>query len=132
MRDEEEDIVPNEDGSQDDSGNDTPQEHTEEGFDDVIRPASGSHFYENNENPEDTITKVTGMYKDWFLDYATSYYALHERVGRRSLQQSGEYRRTYHAVPSARGCQYWGCHRANRSKRLAHRYARKLGEYPHR
>ena len=78
MKDEEEDIVPHEDGSQDDSGSDTPQEHTEEGFDDVIRPASGSHFYENNENPEDTITKVTGMYKDWFLDYAS--YVILERA----------------------------------------------------
>jgi topoisomerase-4 subunit A len=78
MKDEEEDIVPNEDGSPDDSGNDAPQEQTEEGFDDVIRPASGSHFYENNENPEDTITKVTGMYKDWFLDYAS--YVILERA----------------------------------------------------
>ncbi len=36
------------------------------------------HFYENNENPEDTITKVTGMYKDWFLDYAS--YVILERA----------------------------------------------------
>jgi topoisomerase-4 subunit A len=40
-------------------------------------PGSG-HFYENNENPEDTITKVTGMYKDWFLDYAS--YVILERA----------------------------------------------------
>mgnify|MGYP000999493184 CR=1 FL=1 len=49
-----------------------------EGFDEVIRPASGSHFYENDENPDDTITKVTGMYKDWFLDYAS--YVILERA----------------------------------------------------
>ncbi|MFN8275000.1 MAG: DNA gyrase/topoisomerase IV subunit A [Flavobacteriaceae bacterium] len=49
-----------------------------EGFDEVIRHASGSHFYENDENPDDTITKVTGMYKDWFLDYAS--YVILERA----------------------------------------------------
>ena len=38
----------------------------------------GQHFYDNNENPEDTITKVTGMYKDWFLDYAS--YVILERA----------------------------------------------------
>ncbi|HEX8268987.1 MAG TPA: DNA gyrase/topoisomerase IV subunit A [Flavobacterium sp.] len=38
----------------------------------------GVHFYDNNENPEDTITKVTGMYKDWFLDYAS--YVILERA----------------------------------------------------
>lgn len=38
----------------------------------------GDHFYENDENPEDTITKVTGMYKDWFLDYAS--YVILERA----------------------------------------------------
>lgn len=47
-----------------------------EGFDDI--KTSGHTFYENNENPEDTITKVTGMYKDWFLDYAS--YVILERA----------------------------------------------------
>ncbi len=47
------------------------------GFED-IRSAVSPHFYENNENPEDTITKVTGMYKDWFLDYAS--YVILERA----------------------------------------------------
>lgn len=74
MKDEEEDnIIPNEDenfDNQDDSIN-------EEGFDD-IHVSTGHHFYENNENPEDTITKVTGMYKDWFLDYAS--YVILERA----------------------------------------------------
>ena len=39
---------------------------------------SGKHFYENNEDSGDTITKVTGMYKDWFLDYAS--YVILERA----------------------------------------------------
>jgi topoisomerase IV subunit A len=39
----------------------------------------GEHFYDHNEdNPEATITKVTGMYKDWFLDYAS--YVILERA----------------------------------------------------
>lgn len=40
----------------------------------------GEHFYENQESAEssDTITKVTGMYKDWFLDYAS--YVILERA----------------------------------------------------
>ncbi|MGX7668547.1 DNA gyrase/topoisomerase IV subunit A [Flavobacterium pedocola] len=38
----------------------------------------GEHFYDHDENPEDTITKVTGMYKDWFLDYAS--YVILERA----------------------------------------------------
>lgn len=45
-----------------------------------INPFEGEHFYDRNENPEsgDTITKVTGMYKDWFLDYAS--YVILERA----------------------------------------------------
>jgi len=42
------------------------------------KPSDAQHFYENDENPEDTITKVTGMYKDWFLDYAS--YVILERA----------------------------------------------------
>ena len=38
----------------------------------------GEHFYETEENPDETITKVTGMYKDWFLDYAS--YVILERA----------------------------------------------------
>lgn len=40
----------------------------------------GEHFYDRSEDPEsgDTITKVTGMYKDWFLDYAS--YVILERA----------------------------------------------------
>ena len=74
MKDEEEDnIIPNEDENFDNQD----QSNNEEGFDD-IHVSTGHHFYENNENPEDTITKVTGMYKDWFLDYAS--YVILERA----------------------------------------------------
>ncbi|MQP24059.1 DNA gyrase/topoisomerase IV subunit A [Flavobacterium sp. LMO8] len=74
MKDEEEDnIIPNED----ENFENQDQSTNEEGFDD-IRVSTGHHFYENNENPEDTITKVTGMYKDWFLDYAS--YVILERA----------------------------------------------------
>ncbi len=76
MKDEEEDnIIPNEDENNE-SLEVTPNEN-EEGFDDIVA-FGGNHFYENNENPEDTITKVTGMYKDWFLDYAS--YVILERA----------------------------------------------------
>jgi topoisomerase-4 subunit A len=40
--------------------------------------ASGTHFYEHTDEGQDTITKVTGMYKDWFLDYAS--YVILERA----------------------------------------------------
>ncbi len=79
MKDEEEDdIIPSEDENNEALNESTDDDATEEGFDDVIRPSAGSHFYENDENPEDTITKVTGMYKDWFLDYAS--YVILERA----------------------------------------------------
>lgn len=50
----------------------------EENFNISDGSSNGSHFYENNEDPNDTITKVTGMYKDWFLDYAS--YVILERA----------------------------------------------------
>ncbi|HCF03433.1 DNA gyrase/topoisomerase IV subunit A [Flavobacterium sp.] len=76
MKDEEEDnIISNEDETNDSL--DTSVNENEEGFDDIVA-FGGNHFYENNENPEDTITKVTGMYKDWFLDYAS--YVILERA----------------------------------------------------
>ncbi|RYJ45167.1 DNA gyrase/topoisomerase IV subunit A [Flavobacterium beibuense] len=45
-----------------------------------LEPLEGEHFYEKSDNPDsqDTITKVTGMYKDWFLDYAS--YVILERA----------------------------------------------------
>lgn len=78
MKDEEDDIIPNEDNNNDELNNASGNDNNDEGFEDVIRPSTGSHFYENDENPEDTITKVTGMYKDWFLDYAS--YVILERA----------------------------------------------------
>ena len=75
MKDEEDNIIPNEDETNDSL--DTTANENEDGFDDIVA-FGGNHFYENNENPEDTITKVTGMYKDWFLDYAS--YVILERA----------------------------------------------------
>jgi topoisomerase-4 subunit A len=66
MNDNEENNLPKENENQDDI----------QGFDDI--QTSGHHFYETNDNPEDTITKVTGMFKDWFLDYAS--YVILERA----------------------------------------------------
>lgn len=77
MKDEEEDNI-NEEETNDELDGLTNEETTDEGFDDIVRPSTGSHFYDNDENPEDTITKVTGMYKDWFLDYAS--YVILERA----------------------------------------------------
>jgi topoisomerase-4 subunit A len=75
MKDEEEDdIIPNQDENE---NNEPSEETTEAGFEDL--KSSGDHFYDQDENnPEDTITKVTGMYKDWFLDYAS--YVILERA----------------------------------------------------
>ena len=73
MKDEEDDIIPN----NEEENNNSVEETAAEGFDD-IKVSSSNNFYENNENPEDTITKVTGMYKDWFLDYAS--YVILERA----------------------------------------------------
>ncbi|WP_281234470.1 DNA gyrase/topoisomerase IV subunit A [Flavobacterium gelatinilyticum] len=82
MKDEEDDnIIPNDDeNNQDESQFDDNQS----GDDDEIisvdaKHFEGQHFYENQEEEgEDVITKVTGMYKDWFLDYAS--YVILERA----------------------------------------------------
>ncbi len=75
MKDEEENTIPeNEDDSQDQTNE--PNEEIVEGFEDIV--STGDHFYEHDEDPEETITKVTGMYKDWFLDYAS--YVILERA----------------------------------------------------
>ncbi|MFM9989054.1 DNA gyrase/topoisomerase IV subunit A [Flavobacterium sp.] len=83
MKDEEEDnIIPNseDDNQSEDHSLDESQEEND--ADEIIevdaKHFEGQHFYENDENPEDTITKVTGMYKDWFLDYAS--YVILERA----------------------------------------------------
>ena len=75
MKDEGEDnILPNEDENNDASFDVNDQE----GFDDISTSSGMHHFYENNADEHDTITKVTGMYKDWFLDYAS--YVILERA----------------------------------------------------
>jgi len=80
MKDEEDDnIIPNEDG---DNSDENPIDDNQDG-DDIInvdaKHFEGQHFYENQEEEgEDVITKVTGMYKDWFLDYAS--YVILERA----------------------------------------------------
>jgi len=45
-----------------------------------LKDEGGEHFYDKEGDPDsgDTITKVTGMYKDWFLDYAS--YVILERA----------------------------------------------------
>ena len=44
-----------------------------------INQSNSKHFYDNNDSEgSETITKVTGMFKDWFLDYAS--YVILERA----------------------------------------------------
>ena len=67
-----------EDNIPDETNDDLNDSTAEDGFDDIVS-SGGNHFYENEEeSSEDTITKVTGMYKDWFLDYAS--YVILERA----------------------------------------------------
>ncbi|MEG2102061.1 DNA gyrase/topoisomerase IV subunit A [Flavobacterium sp. FlaQc-28] len=82
MKDEEDDnIIPNDDENNQDEN---PIDDNQDGDDDEIidvdaKHFEGQHFYENQEEEgEDVITKVTGMYKDWFLDYAS--YVILERA----------------------------------------------------
>ena len=74
MKDEEEYTGPENDSQEE--INETNDEAIDAGFEDIV--STGDHFYEHNEDPEQTITKVTGMYKDWFLDYAS--YVILERA----------------------------------------------------
>jgi topoisomerase-4 subunit A len=76
MKDEEdeENSIPNED----ESNEEFSESANEEGFEDIKTSSGMQHFYENNDEGSDTITKVTGMYKDWFLDYAS--YVILERA----------------------------------------------------
>lgn len=82
MKDEEDDnIIPaNEENNSEDHSIDENQEENES--DEIInvdkKSFEGQHFYENQEDENDTITKVTGMYKEWFLDYAS--YVILERA----------------------------------------------------
>ena len=74
MEEEEDNIIPNEDETNDELNESTG----EKGFEDIKTSSGMQHFYENNDEGGDTITKVTGMYKDWFLDYAS--YVILERA----------------------------------------------------
>jgi topoisomerase-4 subunit A len=82
MKDEEDDnIIPaNEENNSENHSNGDNQDDNDS--DEIIEVAAksfeGQHFYENEEDENDTITKVTGMYKDWFLDYAS--YVILERA----------------------------------------------------
>jgi len=82
MKDEEDDnIIPNDDeNNQDENQIDENQDGDGDEIIDVdAKNFEGQHFYENQEEEgEDVITKVTGMYKDWFLDYAS--YVILERA----------------------------------------------------
>jgi topoisomerase-4 subunit A len=82
MKDEEDDnIIPNDDEN---NSEENQLDENQEGDDDEIinvdaKNFEGQHFYENQEEEgDDVITKVTGMYKDWFLDYAS--YVILERA----------------------------------------------------
>ncbi len=72
MKDEEEEINENEEIQDNESTNQEEIQEVETKY------FEGEHFYETEEDPEETITKVTGMYKDWFLDYAS--YVILERA----------------------------------------------------
>ncbi|MCR4030257.1 MULTISPECIES: DNA gyrase/topoisomerase IV subunit A [Flavobacterium] len=82
MKDEEDDnIIPNDnENNQDENQIDDNQNGDDDEIIDVdAKHFEGQHFYENQEEEgEDIITKVTGMYKDWFLDYAS--YVILERA----------------------------------------------------
>ncbi|WP_428228844.1 DNA gyrase/topoisomerase IV subunit A [Flavobacterium sp.] len=82
MKDEEDDnIIPNDDEN---NAEENHLDENQEGDDGEVvsvdaKNFEGQHFYENQEEEgEDVITKVTGMYKDWFLDYAS--YVILERA----------------------------------------------------
>ncbi|MCV2487058.1 DNA gyrase/topoisomerase IV subunit A [Flavobacterium sp. SH_e] len=80
MKDEEDDnIIPNDDENNSDENLDNIQDGDDDVIDGEGKHFEGVHFYENQEEEgEDVITKVTGMYKDWFLDYAS--YVILERA----------------------------------------------------
>ncbi|WP_456315255.1 DNA gyrase/topoisomerase IV subunit A [Pseudomonas shirazensis] len=83
MKDEEDDnIIPNEDENNSDENQLDENQHGEDSEEIInvnAKNFEGQHFYENEEEEgEDVITKVTGMYKDWFLDYAS--YVILERA----------------------------------------------------
>ncbi|MFV8335820.1 DNA gyrase/topoisomerase IV subunit A [Flavobacterium sp. RSP29] len=84
MKDEEDDntIPEGQDEENNSEGHSSDENQDENDADGIIevdtKSFEGQHFYDNQEDENDTITKVTGMYKDWFLDYAS--YVILERA----------------------------------------------------
>ena len=76
MKDEEEEIYDNENEKDDLQNNDATNEDEIQIVE--AKHFEGGNFYENDQSGDDTLTKVTGMYKDWFLDYAS--YVILERA----------------------------------------------------
>ncbi len=105
-----------------------------------------------DDGSQETITKVTGMYKEWFLDYAS--YVILERavpaiedgfkpVQRRIMHSmkdldDGRYNKVAnivghnHAISSSWRCKYCRCHGSDWAKRLVNRYSGELGKYLNR
>lgn len=79
MKDEEEEnSIPNSDDANNAEEQSADENQEEESVEEIPSSNEGGHFYDNNEDGAETITKVTGMYKDWFLDYAS--YVILERA----------------------------------------------------
>ncbi|MCW2120075.1 DNA gyrase/topoisomerase IV subunit A [Flavobacterium sp. 7A] len=79
MKDEEEENnIPNSDDENNAEEQSTDESQEEEIIKVDAKNFEGGHFYDNVNDEGDTITKVTGMYKDWFLDYAS--YVILERA----------------------------------------------------
>ncbi|WP_409417025.1 DNA gyrase/topoisomerase IV subunit A [Flavobacterium sp. PS2] len=84
MKDEEDDnIIPDNEENNSEDTNSFDENQEEDESEEIIevdaKSFEGGHFYDNNDGEGgDTITKVTGMYKDWFLDYAS--YVILERA----------------------------------------------------
>ncbi|NUY79363.1 DNA gyrase/topoisomerase IV subunit A [Flavobacterium sp. MAH-1] len=81
MSEDEENNIPEDDNFDDiePTSEDSLQDEPSESLAHDASSAESAHFFESHEaNPEDTIVKVTGMYKDWFLDYAS--YVILERA----------------------------------------------------
>ena len=76
MKDEEEEIYDNENEKDDQQNDDATNEDEIQIV--AAKHFEGGNFYENDQIGDDTLTKVTGMYKDWFLDYAS--YVILERA----------------------------------------------------
>ena len=84
MKDDEDDNIIPENEEHNSEENSINENTEDEAAEEIIKVDAskfeGGHFYDNSEEGDgtDTITKVTGMYKDWFLDYAS--YVILERA----------------------------------------------------